>query len=55
MGTANPNNIPTELGEDIIDKVNQLKENIKSIEIKLSKEILEQIDDIHLSDPNPCV
>ena len=26
MGTANPNNIPTELGEDIIDKVNQLKE-----------------------------
>ena len=38
-----------------VTSVNQLKENIKSIEIKLSKEILEQIDDIHLSDPNPCV
>ena len=33
----------------------QLKENIQSINIKLSKEILEKIDDIHLSDPNPCV
>ena len=33
----------------------QLKENIQSMNIKLSKEILEKIDDIHLSDPNPCV
>jgi len=35
--------------------LNQLKENIESINIKLSKEILEKIEDIHLSDPNPCV
>ena len=35
--------------------MDQLKENIDSIEIKLSKEILDQIEDIHLSDPNPCV
>jgi aryl-alcohol dehydrogenase-like predicted oxidoreductase len=35
--------------------VEQLKENIDSIDITLSKEILEDIEDIHLSDPNPCV
>ncbi len=35
--------------------INQLKENIESINITLSKEILEEIEDIHLSDPNPCV
>ena len=33
----------------------QLKENIDSINFTLSKEILEEIEDIHLSDPNPCV
>ena len=35
--------------------IKQLKENIDSIDIKLSKEILEEIENIHLSDPNPCV
>jgi aryl-alcohol dehydrogenase-like predicted oxidoreductase len=35
--------------------MNQLKENIDSIDITLSKEILKEIEDIHLSDPNPCV
>jgi len=35
--------------------MNQLKENIDSIDINLSKEILDEIEDIHLSDPNPCV
>ncbi|MDC3023378.1 aldo/keto reductase [Pelagibacteraceae bacterium] len=33
----------------------QLKENIDSIDITLSKEVLKEIEDIHLSDPNPCV
>ncbi len=33
----------------------QLKENIDSINITLSKEILGEIENIHLSDPNPCV
>ena len=33
----------------------QLKENIDSIDITLSKEILEEIENIHLDDPNPCV
>ena len=33
----------------------QLKENIDSIDISLSKEILKEIEDIHLYDPNPCV
>ena len=33
----------------------QLKENIDSIDISLSKELLKEIEDIHLSDPNPCV
>ena len=32
----------------------QLKENIDSIEINLTKDILEEIENIHLSDPNPC-
>ena len=33
----------------------QLKENIDSIDITLSKELLKEIENIHLSDPNPCV
>ena len=32
----------------------QLKENIDSINIKLSAEIIKEIENIHLSDPNPC-
>ena len=35
--------------------MSQLKENIDSIDLKLSKEILLEIESIHLSDPNPCV
>ena len=35
--------------------MDQLKENIDSIDITLSKAILAEIEDIHLSDPNPCV
>ena len=35
--------------------MDQLKEDIDSINIKLSREILDEIDNIHLSDPNPCV
>ena len=33
----------------------QLKENIDSIDLTLSKNILNEIENIHLSDPNPCV
>ncbi len=33
----------------------QLKENIDSINLTLSNEILNEIENIHLSDPNPCV
>jgi aryl-alcohol dehydrogenase-like predicted oxidoreductase len=33
----------------------QLKENIDSIDIILSKDMIKGIEDIHLSDPNPCV
>ena len=33
----------------------QLEENIDSIDITLSEEILDKIEDVHLSDPNPCV
>ncbi len=35
--------------------MDQLKENINSIDITLSDEILMEIENIHLSDPNPCV
>ena len=33
----------------------QLKENIDSVDLELSEEILDEIENIHLSDPNPCV
>ncbi len=33
----------------------QLKENIDSIDITLTNDILQEIEDIHLYDPNPCV
>jgi aryl-alcohol dehydrogenase-like predicted oxidoreductase len=32
----------------------QLQDNIQSIELKLSDEVLEQIDAIQQSIPNPC-
>ena len=35
--------------------MNQLKENIHSIEVSLSDEILKEIEDVHKFDPNPCV
>ena len=35
--------------------IDQLKEDISSIDHKLSEEMLNDIEDIHLSDPNPCV
>jgi aryl-alcohol dehydrogenase-like predicted oxidoreductase len=35
--------------------IKQLDENISSIDITLTEEMLKDIDDIHLSDPNPCV
>ena len=35
--------------------MNQLKENIDSINLTLSDKILTEIQDVHLSDPNPCV
>jgi aryl-alcohol dehydrogenase (NADP+) len=38
-----------------ITTLNQLKDNIKSIDITLTAEILEEIQKIHQLDPNPCV
>ena len=35
--------------------IEHLKENINSIDITLTGEMLKDIEDIHLSDPNPCV
>ena len=35
--------------------IKQLEENINSIDITLTEEMLKDIEDIHLSDPNPCV
>ena len=34
--------------------MNQLKENIESIDIDLSEEILEEINEVHLNQPNPA-
>ena len=33
----------------------QLKDDIDSVDLTLTKEMLEEIENIHLSDPNPCV
>ena len=35
--------------------MSQLKENVDSINLTLSKDMLNDIENIHLSDPNPCV
>ena len=35
--------------------MNQLKENIDSIDIKLTEEMHSDIADVHLTNPNPCV
>ena len=44
------------LTSNIIGATNmeQLKENIKSINIKLHKEIIEEINSIHKNNPNPA-
>jgi aryl-alcohol dehydrogenase-like predicted oxidoreductase len=38
-----------------VTSIKQLEKNIKSINLKLSKEILMDIEKIHLSDPNPYI
>ena len=35
--------------------MNQLKEDINSVHITLSEDMIKDIENIHLSDPNPCV
>ena len=35
--------------------IQQLEENINSIDVTLTKEMLNDIEEIHLTDPNPCV
>ena len=35
--------------------MDQLKENIDSIDIKLTEEMCSDIEDVHLTNPNPCV
>ena len=35
-------------------KMDQLKENIESVEIELNEEIIEEIENIHTKDPYPC-
>ena len=35
-------------------KMDQLKENINSVDIELSKEILDEINDVHENNPSPA-
>ena len=35
--------------------MDQLKENIDSIDIKLTEDMQRDIEDVHLTNPNPCV
>ena len=41
--------------ENFGETIKQLEENINCIDINLTDEMLNEIEDIHLSDPNPCV
>ena len=34
--------------------LDQLKENINSIDIKLDEKVIEKIEEIHKQNPNPC-
>ena len=38
-----------------ISNIDQLKHNIKSLDLLLDEEILKQINQIHNEDRNPCV
>ena len=38
-----------------VTNLNQLKENISSVKVKLSSEIIKKINEIHSYDRNPCV
>ena len=33
----------------------QIKQNLKSLSFKLSEQILQDIEKVHLSDPNPAI
>jgi aryl-alcohol dehydrogenase-like predicted oxidoreductase len=35
--------------------MNQLKENIDSVDFVLDEDMISDIEDVHLSNPNPCV
>ena len=35
--------------------MSKLKENIDSVNIKLNENIISEIEEIHLTNPNPCV
>ncbi len=35
--------------------MDQLKENIDSIDIKLTEDMHSEIEEVHLTNPNPCV
>ena len=35
--------------------IDHLDENINSLKIKFTKEMVRDVEDIHMSDPNPCV
>ena len=35
-------------------KMDQLKENINSVDIQLSKEIIDEINDVHENNPSPA-
>ena len=38
-----------------VTKLNQLKENINCLNLVLSEELMKEIEQIHIDDPNPCV
>ena len=38
-----------------VTKLFQLKDNLGCLKIKLSKDLLDELNKVHIDDPNPCV
>ena len=38
-----------------VTSVNQLRRNIKFLDLKIDRNVLKKINEIHYKDPNPCV
>ena len=38
-----------------VSSLSQLKQNLECLNLSISKELMDEINQIHIADPNPCV